>query len=84
MLSPANSLDIAMEKHQKRAKDENGAVCATDTEPLEAAGSRAPDGSKQKKPPVLVRQVCTTEPLEAVTLEQDVVPHPKVSTEALP
>lgn len=82
MLSPANSLDIAMEKHQKRAKDENGAVCATDTRPLEAAGSRAPDGSKQKKP-VLVRQVCTTEPLEAVTLEQDVVPHPKVSTEAL-
>ncbi|XP_061254839.1 zinc finger protein 40 isoform X1 [Bos javanicus] len=82
MLSPANSLDIAMEKHQKRAKDENGAVCATDTRPLEAVGSRAPDGSKQKKP-VLVRQVCTTEPLEAVTLEQDVFPHPEVSTEAL-
>ncbi|KAM9739284.1 zinc finger protein 40 isoform 1-T5 [Dama dama] len=81
MLSPANSLDIAMEKHQKRAKDENGAVCATDTRPLEAGCSRAPD-SKQKKP-VLVRQVCTTEPLEAVTWEQDVFPHPEVSTEAL-
>ncbi|OWK12631.1 hypothetical protein Celaphus_00015056 [Cervus elaphus hippelaphus] len=82
MLSPAKSLDTAMEKHQKRAKDENGVVCATDTRPLEAGGSRAPDGSKQKKP-VLVRQVCTTEPLEAVTWEQDVFPHPEVSTEAL-
>ncbi|XP_055426574.1 zinc finger protein 40 isoform X2 [Bubalus kerabau] len=82
MLSPANSLDIAMEKHQKRAKDENGAVCATDTRPLEAVGSRAPDGSKQKKP-VLVRQACTTEPLEAVTVEQDVFPHPEGGTEAL-
>ncbi|XP_055263219.1 zinc finger protein 40 isoform X1 [Moschus berezovskii] len=81
MLSPANSLDIAMEKHQKRAKDENGAVCATDARPLEAVGSRAPDGSKQK--PVLVRQACATETLEAVTLEQDVFPHPEVSTEAL-
>ncbi|XP_068413854.1 zinc finger protein 40 [Eschrichtius robustus] len=82
MLSPANSLDIAMEKHQKRAKDENGAVCATDTRPLEALSSGALEVSKQKKP-VLVRQVCTTEPLEAVILEQDIFSHPEVSSEAL-
>ncbi|XP_058931390.1 zinc finger protein 40 isoform X2 [Kogia breviceps] len=82
MLSPANSLDIAMEKHQKRAKDENGAVCATDTRPLEALSSRAHEVSKQKKP-VLVRQVCTTEPLEAVIVEQDIFSHPEVSSEAL-
>ncbi|XP_006891695.1 PREDICTED: zinc finger protein 40 [Elephantulus edwardii] len=71
MLSPANSLDIAMEKHQKRAKDENGAVCTTDTQPLQPVSSRANDVSKQKKP-VLVRQVCTTEPLEGALLELDV------------
>ncbi|XP_030737275.1 zinc finger protein 40 isoform X2 [Globicephala melas] len=82
MLSPANSLDIAMEKHQKRAKDENGAVCATDARQLEALSSRAHEVSKQKKP-VLVRQVCTTEPLEAVILEQDIFSHPEVSSEAL-
>ncbi|XP_028618963.1 zinc finger protein 40 [Grammomys surdaster] len=70
MLSPANSLDIAMEKHQKRAKDENGAVCSTNIRPLELPSSRANEGHKQKKP-VLVRQLCTTEPLEGVALEQD-------------
>ncbi|XP_057555464.1 zinc finger protein 40 isoform X2 [Hippopotamus amphibius kiboko] len=82
MLSPANSLDIAMEKHQKRAKDENGAVCATDTRPLDALSSSVHEVSKQKKP-VLVRQVCTTEPFEAVILEQDVFSLPEVSSEAL-
>lgn len=70
MLSPANSLDIAMEKHQKRAKDENGAVCSTNIRPLELPSSRANEGHKQKKP-VLVRQLCTVEPPEGTALEQD-------------
>ncbi|KAM4834700.1 zinc finger protein 40 isoform 1-T6 [Thomomys bottae] len=70
MLSPANSLDIAMEKHQKRAKDENGAVCATDIISSEPLSSRVSEGSKPKKP-VLVRQLCTTEPLEGMISEQD-------------
>ncbi|KAM5298739.1 zinc finger protein 40 [Ctenodactylus gundi] len=80
-LSPANSLDIAMEKHQKRAKDENGAVCAPDVRTIEPLSSRANDVSKQKKP-VLVRQVCTTEPLEGVILEQDVFSEPETSNGA--
>ncbi|XP_069349193.1 zinc finger protein 40 [Eulemur rufifrons] len=82
MLSPANSLDIAMEKHQKRAKDENGAVCATDSRPVEPLSSRANEASKQKKP-VLVRQVCTTEPLEGVILEQDIFSQPEISSESV-
>uniref|UniRef100_A0A8C0NRX3 HIVEP zinc finger 1 n=1 Tax=Canis lupus familiaris TaxID=9615 RepID=A0A8C0NRX3_CANLF len=83
MLSPANSLDIAMEKHQKRAKDENGAVCTTEIRPLEPLSSRPSEVNKQKKP-VLVRQVCTTEPLEGVLLEQDIFSQPEISGEALP
>nr|XP_003468890.2 zinc finger protein 40 [Cavia porcellus] len=82
MLSPANSLDIAMEKHQKRAKDENGAVCATDVRPVEPLASRANEVTKQKKP-VLVRQVCTTELLEGVLLEQDVFSQPETTSEAV-
>ncbi|XP_005398878.1 PREDICTED: zinc finger protein 40 isoform X2 [Chinchilla lanigera] len=82
MLSPANSLDIAMEKHQKRAKDENGAVCATDVRPVEPLTSRASEVTKQKKP-VLVRQVCTTELLEGVILEQDVFSQPETISEAV-
>ncbi|KAI5235155.1 Zinc Finger Protein 40 [Manis pentadactyla] len=82
MLSPANSLDIAMEKHQKRAKDENGAVCATDIRPFEPLNSRANEVNKQKKP-VLVRQVCTTEPLEGVILEQDIFSQPEIESEAI-
>ncbi|KAK2501643.1 hypothetical protein MC885_016471 [Smutsia gigantea] len=82
MLSPANSLDIAMEKHQKRAKDENGAVCATDIRPFEPLSSRANEVNKQKKP-VLVRQVCTTEPLEGVILEQDIFSQPEIGSEAI-
>ncbi|XP_006864182.1 PREDICTED: zinc finger protein 40 [Chrysochloris asiatica] len=80
MLSPANSLDIAMEKHQKRAKDENGAVCTTDIEPLESVSSRANEVNKQKKP-VLVRQVCTTEPLEGAVLEQNAVSQSGINSE---
>ncbi|XP_037698199.1 zinc finger protein 40 [Choloepus didactylus] len=82
MLSPANSLDIAMEKHQKRAKDENGAVCTTEIRALEPLSSRANEVNKQKKP-VLVRQVCTTESLEGVILEQDVFSQPEVSSETI-
>ncbi|XP_012589582.1 PREDICTED: zinc finger protein 40 [Condylura cristata] len=81
MLSPANSLDIAMEKHQKRAKDENGAVCTADIRSLEPLNSKTNEVSKQKKP-VLVRQVCTTEPLEGVILEQDNFSQPEMSSEA--
>lgn len=80
MLSPANSLDIAMEKHQKRAKDENGAVCSTNIRPLELPISGAGEGSKQKKP-MLVRQLCTMEPLEGGPLEQDAISAPEGSCE---
>ncbi|XP_032197006.1 zinc finger protein 40 isoform X2 [Mustela erminea] len=82
MLSPANSLDIAMEKHQKRAKDENGAVCTTEVKPLEPLSSRPGEGNKQKKP-ILVRQVCTTEPLEGVLLEQGIFSPPEIGSEAV-
>ncbi|XP_039087816.1 zinc finger protein 40 isoform X2 [Hyaena hyaena] len=82
MLSPANSLDIAMEKHQKRAKDENGAVCMTEIRPFEPASSRPSEVSKQKKP-VLVRQVCTTEPLDGALSEQDIFSQPEISSKAV-
>ncbi|XP_037375112.1 zinc finger protein 40 [Talpa occidentalis] len=82
MLSPANSLDIAMEKHQKRAKDENGAVCTTDIRSLEPLSSKAHEINKHKKP-VLVRQVCTTEPLEGVILEQDIFSQPEINSETV-
>ncbi|XP_060045341.1 zinc finger protein 40 [Erinaceus europaeus] len=82
MLSPANSLDIAMEKHQKRAKDENGAVCGADIRPLGPLNSKTNEINKQKKP-VLVRQVCTTEPLEGTVLEKDIFSQPEVSNEAV-
>uniref|UniRef100_A0A8D2CVI5 Zinc finger protein 40 n=1 Tax=Sciurus vulgaris TaxID=55149 RepID=A0A8D2CVI5_SCIVU len=82
MLSPANSLDIAMEKHQKRAKDENGVACATDVRSAEPLSPRASELSKQKKP-VLVRQVCTTEPLEGVILEQEAFSKPETGSEAV-
>ncbi|XP_019378190.1 PREDICTED: zinc finger protein 40 isoform X1 [Gavialis gangeticus] len=79
MLSPANSLDIAMEKHQKRVKDESGDPCATDGRSLNPLNIRASDLNKQKKP-VLVRQVCTTEPLESHLLDPEIVPqHEKTS-----
>ncbi|XP_023567848.1 zinc finger protein 40 isoform X2 [Octodon degus] len=82
MLSPANSLDIAMEKHQKRAKDENGAICATDVRSIEPLAARANEVTKQKKP-VLVRQVCTTELLEGVILEPDVFSKPETANDAV-
>ncbi|KFP90493.1 Zinc finger protein 40, partial [Apaloderma vittatum] len=64
MLSPANSLDIAMEKQQKRVKDESGAACMTDARPLHSLNIRSNDPPSKQKKPVLVRQVCTTEPLD--------------------
>ncbi|XP_064409498.1 zinc finger protein 40 isoform X1 [Latimeria chalumnae] len=73
MLSPANSLDIAMEKHQKRAKDESGAACTTDARSQQLVNMRIADLNKQKKP-LLVRQVCTIEPAEGL-LDQEVVSH---------
>ncbi|KAL8182527.1 UNVERIFIED_CONTAM: hypothetical protein K2H54_057756 [Gekko kuhli] len=78
MLSPANSLDIAMEKHQKRVKDESGAASTTGTLSLHQLNTKAGETPKQKKP-VLVRQICTTEPLEGFSADQDVLPHNKSS-----
>ncbi|XP_063041201.1 zinc finger protein 40 isoform X2 [Engraulis encrasicolus] len=65
MLSPANSLDIAMEKHQKRAKDEHGAACQpTDGRSVNYLNSKMADVTRQRKL-TLVRQVCTTEPVDS-------------------
>ncbi|XP_061448055.1 zinc finger protein 40 isoform X2 [Rhineura floridana] len=70
MLSPANSLDIAMEKHQKRVKDESGAACTTGAVSLHPLIIKASEPNKQKKP-LLVRQICTIETLENFSLDQD-------------
>ncbi|NWX12931.1 ZEP1 protein, partial [Aegotheles bennettii] len=84
MLSPANSLDIAMEKQQKRVKDESGAACMTDARPLHSLNVRSNDPTNKQKKPVLVRQVCTTEPLENHLLDPDgVAQHEKSSTSDL-
>lgn len=64
MLSPANSLDIAMEKTQKRAKDEHGAACLTDGRSLSYLTSKMSELTRQRKL-MLVRQVCTTEPVDS-------------------
>ncbi|TRY85951.1 hypothetical protein DNTS_032715 [Danionella cerebrum] len=64
MLSPANSLDIAMEKTQKRAKDEHGAACLTDARSLNYLNSKMSELTRQRKL-MLVRQVCTTEPVDS-------------------
>ncbi|NXN97611.1 ZEP1 protein, partial [Rhinopomastus cyanomelas] len=77
MLSPANSLDIAMEKQQKRVKDESGAACVTDARPLHPLNVRSTDPPSKQKKPVLVRQVCTTEPLESALLDADGVAQPE-------
>ncbi|PKU41991.1 zinc finger protein hypothetical protein [Limosa lapponica baueri] len=53
MLSPANSLDIAMEKQQKRVKDESGAACMTDARPLHSLNVRSNDPTSKQKKPVL-------------------------------
>ncbi|XP_068787949.1 zinc finger protein 40 isoform X4 [Struthio camelus] len=82
MLSPANSLDIAMEKQQKRVKDESGAACMTDARPLHSLNLRSGDPTSKQKKPVLVRQVCTTEPLENHLLDPDAVPQQEKSSKA--
>ncbi|MGH0132465.1 UNVERIFIED_CONTAM: hypothetical protein FKN15_058101 [Acipenser sinensis] len=73
MLSPANSLDIAMEKHQKRAKDEHGAACTTEGRSLNFQNTRAAEVTRQRKL-MLVRQMCTTEPAESLLTELEIVP----------
>ncbi|KAJ7401880.1 Zinc finger protein 40 [Pitangus sulphuratus] len=82
MLSPANSLDIAMEKQQKRVKDESGAACMTDARPLHSVNVRSNDPTNKQKKPVLVRQVCTTEPLENHLLDPDSVTQHEKSSKA--
>ncbi|KAM5157218.1 zinc finger protein 40 isoform 2-T2 [Mantella aurantiaca] len=71
MLSPANSLDIAMEKQQKRVKDESGAASNTSGQQVHLMGMTAMEPGKQRKP-MLVRQFCTTDPGES--LDQDLSP----------
>ncbi|KAK6491577.1 zinc finger protein 40 [Huso huso] len=73
MLSPANSLDIAMEKHQKRAKDEHGAACTTEGRSLNFLNTRAAEVTRQRKL-MLVRQVCTTEPIGSLLSDLELVP----------
>ncbi|KFP15205.1 Zinc finger protein 40, partial [Egretta garzetta] len=82
MLSPANSLDIAMEKQQKRVKDERGAACMADARPLHSLNVRSNDPTSKQKKPVLVRQVCTTEPLENHLLDPDGVAQHEKSSKA--
>ncbi|OXB60160.1 hypothetical protein ASZ78_012311 [Callipepla squamata] len=82
MLSPANSLDIAMEKQQKRVKDESGAACMTEARPLHPLNVRSNDPTSKQKKPVLVRQVCTTEPLENHLLDLDGVAQHEKSSKA--
>lgn len=78
MLSPANSLDIYMEKHQKRAKDEHGAACLTDGRSLGYLNSKMSEVTRQRKL-MLVRQVCTTDPADSL-IETEAQPLPDVKT----
>uniref|UniRef100_A0A8C5Q0T6 Zinc finger protein 40 n=1 Tax=Leptobrachium leishanense TaxID=445787 RepID=A0A8C5Q0T6_9ANUR len=73
MLSPANSLDIAMEKNQKRVKDDSGAVFTTSSQQVHLLNIKTGEAGKPRKP-MLVRQLCTTDPNES--LDQDVAPPP--------
>ncbi|XP_072365676.1 zinc finger protein 40-like isoform X2 [Scyliorhinus torazame] len=65
MLSPANSLDIAMEKHQKRVKDETGSASATNVTPVQLHSTKSVENNKLKKP-TLMRQFCTTDEIEGL------------------
>ncbi|XP_068602916.1 zinc finger protein 40 [Brachionichthys hirsutus] len=76
MLSPANSLDIYMEKHQKRAKDEHGVACLTDGRSVNYLNSKISEVTRQRKL-TLVRQVCTTEPVDS-PIETEAPPLPTV------
>ncbi|XP_078097156.1 zinc finger protein 40 isoform X2 [Mustelus asterias] len=64
MLSPANSLDIAMEKHQKRVKDENGSASAGNITPVQLHSMKSVETNKLK--PMLMRQFCTTDEIESL------------------
>ncbi|KAG7255022.1 hypothetical protein CRUP_005502 [Coryphaenoides rupestris] len=75
MLSPANSLDIYMEKHQKRAKDEHGVACLTDGRSVNYLNSKMADVTRQREL-TLVRQVCTTEPADS-PIETEAPPLPE-------
>lgn len=75
MLSPANSLDIYMEKHQKRAKDEHGVACLTDGRSVNYLNSKMSEVTRQRKL-TLVRQVCTTEPVDS-PIETEAPPLPQ-------
>lgn len=79
MLSPANSLDIYMEKHQKRAKDEHGVACLTDGRSVNYLNSKMSEVTRQRKL-TLVRQVCTTEPVDS-PIETEAPPLPQDKTE---
>uniref|UniRef100_A0A3Q1HM31 Uncharacterized protein n=1 Tax=Anabas testudineus TaxID=64144 RepID=A0A3Q1HM31_ANATE len=79
MLSPANSLDIYMEKHQKRAKDEHGVACLTDGRSVNYLNSKMSEVTRQRKL-MLVRQVCTTEPVDS-PIETEAPPLPQVKTD---
>lgn len=79
MLSPANSLDIYMEKHQKRAKDEHGVACLTDGRSVTYLNSKMSEVTRQRKL-TLVRQVCTTEPSDS-PIETEAPPLPQVKTD---
>lgn len=78
MLSPANSLDIYMEKHQKRAKDEHGVACLTDGRSVNYLNSKMSEVTRQRKL-MLVRQVCTTEPADS-PIETEAPPLPQDKT----
>lgn len=81
MLSPANSLDIYMEKHQKRAKDEHGVACLTDGRSLNYLNSKMSEVTRQRKL-MLVRQVCTTEPADSpIETEAPALPDVKTDSE---
>ncbi|XP_051872284.1 zinc finger protein 40 isoform X2 [Pristis pectinata] len=71
MLSPANSLDIAMEKHQKRVKDESGSASSGKVTPVVLQSTKSAEMTKLKKP-MLVRQHCTTDQVEGtLPVEQE-------------
>ncbi|KAG7500896.1 zinc finger 40 isoform X1 [Solea senegalensis] len=79
MLSPANSLDIYMEKHQKRAKDEHGVACLTDGRSVNYLNSKMSEVTRQRKF-TLVRQVCTTEPADS-PIETEAPSLPEIKTD---
>nr|XP_019960090.1 PREDICTED: zinc finger protein 40 [Paralichthys olivaceus] len=81
MLSPANSLDIYMEKHQKRAKDEHGVACLTDGRSVNYLNSKMSEVTRQRKF-TLVRQVCTTEPVDS-PIETEAPPLPQIKTDGV-